>query len=470
MPLIKPLSQTLKQDKEKFKVPKSVQQAIPIRKIWPDGIFQVESKYSRTFRFTDINYSIASKADKTEMFLDYSELLNALDSGCTAKITLNNRKINKEEFEQSLLIPMKGDGLDEYRKEYNDMLLSKISELGIPKDKIRVGLEATGHYSSNLAHFISEHDLPLLTFNPLLTNRYKQGFSLRKTKTDKVDACAIAQMIVSGKGSQTYSSSLYHNEEMKSLSRYRSQTMQKCSKLKISVSRLVTILFPELEGLTSSIHLASIYALLKAYPGHEQIAHCSMKRLTRLLSDASQGRFDKSKALEIHQAACRSIGKVSLSASMELVHTITDIEVLKQHIVEIDEKLKEMVDQEESSIIDIPGIGYTLCASILGEVGDFKRFPDVDKLLAYAGMSPSKHDSGDYHSKHNKMEKRGSPYLRKTLYLAARLVAQNVPRFKEYLEKKLSEHKPYKIALSHVAKKLIRLIYRLGISGCPYLA
>ena len=127
MPLIKTLSQTLKQDKEKFKVPKSVQQAIPIRKIWPDGIFQVESKYSRIFRFTDINYSIASKADKTEMFLDYSELLNALDSGCTAKITLNNRKINKEEFEQSLLIPMKGDGLDEYRKEYNDMLLSKIS-------------------------------------------------------------------------------------------------------------------------------------------------------------------------------------------------------------------------------------------------------------------------------------------------------------------------------------------------------
>ena len=127
MPLIKTLSQTLKQDKEKFKVPRSVQQAIPIRKIWPDGIFQVESKFSRTFRFTDINYSIASKADKTEMFLDYSELLNALDSGCTAKITLNNRKINKEEFEQSLLIPMKGDGLDEYRKEYNDMLLSKIS-------------------------------------------------------------------------------------------------------------------------------------------------------------------------------------------------------------------------------------------------------------------------------------------------------------------------------------------------------
>lgn len=127
MPLIKTLTQALKMDKERFTVPKSVQQAVPIQRIWPDGIFQVGNKYSKSFRFTDINYAIASKADKTEMFLDYSELLNALDSGSSAKITLNNRRINKEEFERSLLIPMKGDGLDHYRQEYNDMLLSKVS-------------------------------------------------------------------------------------------------------------------------------------------------------------------------------------------------------------------------------------------------------------------------------------------------------------------------------------------------------
>lgn len=137
--MIKTLNQCIKMDRVKFKVPKSVQQAVPIRTIWPDGIFQVEGKFSKTFRFTDINYSIASKQDKMEMFLDYSELLNALDSGCSAKITLNNRRINKEEFEQSLLIPLKGDGkvigdgkaigdgLDEYRTEYNEMLLSKVS-------------------------------------------------------------------------------------------------------------------------------------------------------------------------------------------------------------------------------------------------------------------------------------------------------------------------------------------------------
>ena len=128
MRLIKTLHRTLKLEKEKFKIPKSVQQAIPIQRIWPDGIFQSGRLFSKSFRFTDINYSIASKEDKTEMFLDYSELLNALDSGASAKLTINNRRINKAEFERSILIPMKEDGLDEYRKEYNEMLLSKISD------------------------------------------------------------------------------------------------------------------------------------------------------------------------------------------------------------------------------------------------------------------------------------------------------------------------------------------------------
>lgn len=127
MPIIKTLSKAAKAEKEKFTIPKSVQDAIPIQRIWSDGIFQVGSRFSKTFSFTDINYQIASKEDKTAMFLDYSELLNALDSGASAKITINNRKVNKEEFEKSLLLPMREDGLDHYRKEYNEMLLSKVT-------------------------------------------------------------------------------------------------------------------------------------------------------------------------------------------------------------------------------------------------------------------------------------------------------------------------------------------------------
>lgn len=126
--MIKSLTNMLKLDKEKFEAPRSVQDAIPIRRIWPDGIFQVGNKFSKTIRFSDVNYAIAGKADKTEMFLDYSELLNALDTGATTKITINNKRINKADFERSILIPEQGGELDRYRNEYNEMLLSKVTD------------------------------------------------------------------------------------------------------------------------------------------------------------------------------------------------------------------------------------------------------------------------------------------------------------------------------------------------------
>jgi len=134
--MIKTLQKIMKQDKERFVVPKGVQQAIPIRAIWPDGIFQVGNKFSRTFRFEDINYAVASKEDKEAMFLSYSELLNFFDSGATTKITINNRRLNKTDFENSILIPLREDGLDEYRQEYNRMLLEKATSANsIVQDK-----------------------------------------------------------------------------------------------------------------------------------------------------------------------------------------------------------------------------------------------------------------------------------------------------------------------------------------------
>jgi hypothetical protein len=123
--MIKTLQKIMKQDKERFVVPRGVQQAIPIRTIWPDGIFRVGNKFSKSFRFEDINYAVASKEDKEAMFLSYSELLNSFDSGATTKITINNRRLNKADFESSILIPLKNDGLDEYRREYNQMLMDK---------------------------------------------------------------------------------------------------------------------------------------------------------------------------------------------------------------------------------------------------------------------------------------------------------------------------------------------------------
>ena len=126
--MIKTLQNTLKQDKEHLSVPKSVQDTIPIHRLWPDGLFQFGGKFSKTVRFSDINYAIASKEDKTSMFLGYSELLNALDTGSTTKITINNKRLNRCNFEQEILIPPQGDHLDGGRSEYNAMLLDKVTD------------------------------------------------------------------------------------------------------------------------------------------------------------------------------------------------------------------------------------------------------------------------------------------------------------------------------------------------------
>lgn len=164
--MIKTLSNIFKQDKEKFVVPKSVQQAIPVQAIWGDGIFQIgKNKYARTYKFVDINYAVASREDKEAMFLEYSELLNSFDSGATTKITINNRRLNRQDFEKAILIPMREDGLDLYRKEYNAMLLEKVTgansmvqekyvTVSVYKKSIeeartyfaRVGADLTGHF------------------------------------------------------------------------------------------------------------------------------------------------------------------------------------------------------------------------------------------------------------------------------------------------------------------------------------
>lgn len=162
--MIKTLQKIVKQDKEKFVIPKGVQQVIPIKAIWSDGIFKVGNKFSKSFRFTDINYAVASKEDKEAMFLSYSELLNSLDSGATTKITINNRRLNKMDFESSILIPHKGDGLDDYRGEYNRMLLDKATSAnGIVQDKyvtvsvLKKNIEEARNYFSRIGADLITH-------------------------------------------------------------------------------------------------------------------------------------------------------------------------------------------------------------------------------------------------------------------------------------------------------------------------
>ena len=347
-------------------------------------------------------------------------------------------------------------------------LLERIRSVAAPRDKIRVGLEATGHYSYNLLGFLLDSGLATYVLNPLHTNLYRKSLSLRKTKTDRVDARTIAAMLMSDVGLKPYTDTVYHNEELKSLTRYRFDKVRERAKLKQSVSRLVCILFPELEKLVPSLHLASVYALLDEFPGAKQIAGANLTRLKFLLSDTSKGRYGRDMAITLRDAARDSIGSVMPAKSLELRHTIRLIRELDAEIDEVEVSIQGIMEKLHSPITTIPGIGFRMGAMILAEVGDFSRFDSPDKVLAFAGLSPSTYQSGQLSNCYAHMEKRGSRYLRFALYNAAKYVCRWDPTFQAYLAKKIAEGKHYNVALSHAAKKLVRLIYALEKSRQPY--
>lgn len=347
-------------------------------------------------------------------------------------------------------------------------LLDKIRDCTTPQDKIKVGLEATGHYSYNILGFLLDNGLATYVLNPLRTNLYRKSLSLRKTKTDRVDARTIAAMLLSDVGLKPYTDTAYHNEELKSLTRYRFDKVKERAKLKSSVSRLVCILFPELEKLVPTLHMVSVYALLEEFPGANQIAKVHLTRLKSLLTEASKGRYGRDMAVEIRDAARSSIGSRMPAKSLELQHTIRLIRELDAEIKEVEAEIQTIMDEIHSPITTIPGIGYRMGAMILAEVGDFSRFDSPDKLLAYAGLSPSTYQSGQLKNCYPHMEKRGSRYLRYAIYNAAKYVCLWDPTFASYLAKKRSEGKHYNVAISHAAKKLVRLIFALEKSGQPY--
>ena len=350
---------------------------------------------------------------------------------------------------------------------FND-LFEKIQTVSETFDNVKVGLEATGHYSYNLLGFLVNKGLTTFVINPLHTNLFRKSLSLRKTKTDKVDARAIAALLASGVDLKSYTDTAYHNEELKSLSRYRFDKVKERAKLKQSVSRLVNILFPELEKLVPTLHMASVYTLLSEFPGANHIAGSHLTRLKSLLYTASKGRYGDDKAVVLRNEARRSIGSNMPAKSLELQHTIRHIRQLDLVIDEIESRIKVIIDQMNSPILTIPGISYRMGAMILAEIGDFCRFDSPDKVLAYAGLSPSTYQSGQLTSSYSRMEKRGSRYLRYALFNAAKYVCHWEPTFATYLAKKRAEGKHYSVAISHATKKLVRLIFALEKSRMPF--
>ena len=216
--------------------------------------------------------------------------------------------------------------------------------------------------------------------------------------------------------------------------------------------------------------MVSVYALLSEFPGAKQVAGAHLTHLKALLNDASNGHYGRDMAVTLRNAARCSVSSVMPAKSLELRHTIRLIRELDAEIEDIETAIQSMMDEIQSPITTIPGMGVRMGAMILAEIGDFSRFDSLDKILAYAGKSPSTYQSGQLSlsGTYSHMEKRGSRYLRYALNNATKYVCHWAPTFAAYLAKKRAEGKHYNVALSHAAKKLVHLIYAMEKSRLPY--
>lgn len=327
-------------------------------------------------------------------------------------------------------------------------------------DDVKIGLEATGIYGDNLAAFLRRKGYDVCTINPLLSKKHQSATTLRKTKTDRSDAKNIALIIAASDFRPDLPVS-YHISELKSLSRARFLTVKDRSALKNKVKRLVTKLFPELLKEFTDLFGASGMALLRRYPSAEQLANCHIDTLTELLRKASRGVFGRDKAEHLRELAKQSVGSHSQSAVLELRMYLDRIRMLNAQIEEFEAEIKRIMDDIDSPILTIKGIGYVLGAMIISEIGDISRFDSPDKLLAFAGAEPSIYQSGKFTPTSGKMVKRGSPYLRWALFQAAGYVAEYSQTFALYRSKKLSEGKSYAVTRSHLVKKLTRVIFAI---------
>lgn len=324
--------------------------------------------------------------------------------------------------------------------------------------QIKAGLESTGHYSGNLEAFLRDSGVELVVFNPLQVNLYRKSQTLRKTKTDKVDAKCIALLLMTAESNPASVS--YQIQELKALIRHRSRLVSQRTKLKVSISRLVVILFSELPAACNTVTQAAIKALLLELPSARQIAACRIDRLTDLLRTASKGRYGRAKAEEIKSLAQQSIGANSPAAALELQLTLQHLDFLQNQVNELDKAIRAAVVQTQSPILSILGIGPTLAALSWQRSATFTASAPRT-IQAFAGLDPSTYQSGKFKADKTPMVKHGSTYLRWALMQAARLAAVHCETFGRYLAAKQAQGKHYFVALGYTAKKLIRVIFRI---------
>ncbi len=328
---------------------------------------------------------------------------------------------------------------------------------------VHIGLEATGHYGLNLKLFLEKNNYSFMEFNPLLVKEFKKSLTLRRTKTDKVDAIVICQKLMSVPYKPN-SKLFYHKYSIKSLSRLRDSLVKQRSKYMVQLTNILDIVFPEFKSFFNNRFSSTSLYLLNKYRSAEKIANM---RDFDTPNKLSKGHFTYAKFAKLKELAKNSIGESNEVFEIELQTLISLYNEIDSKINSIDKQISTIIKELNPPTLSIPGIGELTTAVIISEYGDFNRFSNADKLLSFAGLEPGIYQSGTILT-NGKMVKRGSGYLRYSLMNIANVVIRYNPIFYDFYLKKRSEGKTHRVALSHVCKKLLRVIYKLETQNIQF--
>jgi transposase len=349
-----------------------------------------------------------------------------------------------------------------------EKLFKLFNKLKATKDNSIIGLEATGHYWLSLYSYLVDLGYDLKVINPIQSNSFRKMY-IRQTKTDSKDAYIIAQIMRFGE----YQSTALAEENilaLRQLSRYRLSLVDECSDCKRRVIALLDQTFPEYESLFSDTFGATSKELLLKYQTPEDMLRVSSKRLVALLNKASRGRFNIEKANQLKAAATGSFGvKFAKDAfSFQIKQLIEQIIFIENQLDDLESEISFLLKQANTVITTITGIGDVLGAIIIGEIGDISRFDEAPKLVAFAGLDVSVKQSGDFIGTHNKISKKGSPYLRRAIWTAANVAAFKDPILSDYYQSLRARGKHHLTAIGAVSRKMCNIIFAVLRDNRPY--
>lgn len=346
---------------------------------------------------------------------------------------------------------------------------SLILKLEAFKNELEVAMEATGHYWLSLYSYLVEKNFTVRVINPIQTDGWRQGIEIRKRKTDVIDSILIADLLRYGDFVETSLS----NEDylsLRNLSRFRSYLISSIGDLKRKTIALLDQVFPEYASSFNNIFGKTSKEILSNFSTPSDFEDINSDDLNTFLESVSKKNYASKKIDELSKKASSSFGiNFCLdSFSLQIKMLIEQISFIQNQVSNVENEIEVLLEKLNSPITTIPGIGSVNAATILGEIGDIKRFSNPSKLVAYAGLDASISQSGEYESTYNHMSKRGSPYLRRALFQSALRAEFCDPVFSDYYQKKISEGKHHLVATNAVARKLCHTIFAVLTKDEPY--